>query len=212
MTETEWLAATDPQRMLAYLGDKMRPAKQSPLGSLVAGDWRSGTIFGPSAVTTNTAERWGGRRGHRRRSRQMAYKDVYEAREAAGRMILSDPDSPDPNEGTAGYYAVEAAVAVVKPALPSHLATGVLSASPRSCSLRGFPAPTAKSHRRRRLAYVHYPSRSSATPSVRSPLIPRGSRPTFAPLPKAFTTNVPLTECRSSLMRFKMPVAITRTC
>jgi hypothetical protein len=43
-------------------------------------------------------------------------------------MILHDPDATDPNAGTAGYYMVEAAVALVGPGPPAERAAGVMVA------------------------------------------------------------------------------------
>ncbi|MCI0703485.1 MAG: hypothetical protein L0241_20590 [Planctomycetia bacterium] len=64
---------------------------------------------------------------------QIAYQSVYDAREAAGRMVLSDPDSEEPNDGNAMYFAVEAAVALLDSSQGSlHVASMTLWACRRA--------------------------------------------------------------------------------
>jgi ATP-dependent Clp endopeptidase proteolytic subunit ClpP len=106
--EAAWLAGDDPVKMLEGLTEDIRPRKAVLFGVACRRRVEAWDYYKEAAAATDTAELLADGQVTTADC-QRAYEAVFIAREGAGRMILGDPDGTEPNDGTAGYYALEAA-------------------------------------------------------------------------------------------------------
>ncbi len=126
VTQAEWMTCAHPDTLIHQFRSAVGFRKAMLLAvacrrRVAKWEWFSGT-----AGAVETAERWADG-GASEDERELAYREVYNAREAAGRMILSDLDDQRPSVGNAGYLALEAVISLLVSAEPPELVGRVLS-------------------------------------------------------------------------------------